>query len=114
MSLEAVVAAAAYKPGWRIGFVDDAEVSGYDGRLRVVARTLDSRSPAHPVVVEHWITVPDGDRDDDRWARWLLDQLVKIETHEACEFFTVDGHRPFYPCHGLDDDPYTIRPAHSG
>ena len=34
--------------------------------------------------------------------------MLAIETHEACEFFQVDGVRPFVPNHGPGRNPYTV------
>jgi hypothetical protein len=46
------------------------------------------------------------DRLDRRgFARWAYARLLDAERHEAGEWFTVDGHRPFFPRHG-DGDPY--------
>jgi hypothetical protein len=58
--------------------------------------------------VHHYFPVPAATYDLRSWRRWLLDCFIKVETHEACEFFQIGGERPFAPNHGPGRDPYTI------
>jgi hypothetical protein len=52
--------------------------------------------------------VPAATYNERSWRRWLLDRLLKVETHEACEFFQLDGERPYAPHHGPGWDPYMV------
>lgn len=52
--------------------------------------------------------VPPAAYDRRSWQRWLFDQVLLVEQHEACEFFQVDGRRPYAPNHGPGRNPYTI------
>ncbi len=52
--------------------------------------------------------VPPAAFDRRSWQRWLLDQILLIERHEACEFFRVDGDRAYAPHHGPGNDPYIV------
>lgn len=35
--------------------------------------------------------------------------ILRVEHHEACEHFRLDGVAPFYPEHGEGADPYRLR-----
>lgn len=58
--------------------------------------------------VNHYMPVPPAAYNRQSWQRWLLDQFLLVERHEACEFFTIDGERPYAPHHGPGNDPYII------
>ncbi len=47
-------------------------------------------------------------RSEQSWQRWLLDRLLEVKRHEACEFFQINGERVYAPHHSEDEDPYTI------
>ena len=34
--------------------------------------------------------------------------ITEVERHEACEFFQIDGERPYAPHHGPGNDPYIV------
>jgi hypothetical protein len=61
--------------------------------------------------VAHQFPVPPGVAYTMPWDKWVLDCIAAVERHEMCEFFSVNGKRPFYPAHGPDADPYKIRRA---
>lgn len=50
----------------------------------------------------------------DDLIRWAFDQLLLVERHEAGEFFTVDGARPFFPHHQLEGSPYVLVDRRTG
>lgn len=58
--------------------------------------------------VVHYFPVPPAAFDRRSWQRWLLEQFLAVERHEACEFFTIDGDKPYAPHHGPGNDPYII------
>jgi hypothetical protein len=89
---------------------DHADVHGAAAgglTLEVHAHTDDAYHDGSRSVI-HYFPVPAATYDKRSWRRWLLDCLIKIETHEACEFLQIDGERPFAPNHGPGRDPYTI------
>lgn len=96
----------AYKPGWSF------KKAGPGGRfLCVFARTVDSLQQDRMRTTQHQFEIPDG-LDDAGFAEWVLARLLEVEGHEAREFLTVDGHRPFWPNHQDEGSPYehVVRP----
>jgi hypothetical protein len=129
-ALQEIVDIMEYRPGWRFKLEhiqrDDptAEHSGAEGlTFIVITMGYDTYHPerGEHYGVYHYFVVPAATYNRESWLRWVLDQLVKVETHEACEFFrlvpeTVPGEpdeeravRPFAPNHGPGWDPYGIR-----
>lgn len=98
MGAAEIVAALAYKPGWR--FKLGGPLNRY---LCVFATTPDSHAPTRERTTQHMFELPDLDGRD--FARWVFDRLLDAERHEAGEFFQIDGFRPFYPNH-QGEDPY--------
>lgn len=111
-ALDAIVKATQYKAGWTLSLVD-----GYDRGQDCVGLTLviNIRCPnsyhpdAMPINVNHLFPVPAASYNESSWRRWLFEQILLVERHEAMEFFQIDGERPFAPNHGPGHDPYTIR-----
>lgn len=58
--------------------------------------------------VNHYMLVPPAAYNEASWRRWLLEQVLLVERHEACEFFKIGGVRPYAPHHGPGNDPYVI------
>ena len=73
----------------------------------------------------HYMPVPPAAFDRRSWRRWLFEQLLLVERHEACEFFRFEydtpnqigterlgtNHhveRPYAPHHGPGNDPYIV------
>lgn len=132
--LENLVEHLRYRPGWRVALRDivrdpasshGAEASG----LTFIVTTLGYNS-YHPergetYRVNHYFPVPAATYNRASWQRWLLDCILKVESHEACEFFALEYdegvpegapddasglvvRRPYAPTHGPGDDPYVI------
>jgi hypothetical protein len=126
-ALARMVESLRYKPGWTFSLrpIDRGQGS--------VGLTLDILTSGynsyHPETgpnyrVHHYMPVPPAAYNEQSWRRWLLDQLIKVESHEACEFFRFeyegqftkrDGsisdtyvERPYAPHHGPGQDPYII------
>jgi hypothetical protein len=59
--------------------------------------------------VHHYMPVPPAAYDIRSWKRWLFDQILLVERHEAAEFFQVGDDRPYAPSHGPGNDPYILR-----
>lgn len=62
-----------------------------------------------PYRVHHYRIVPAATFNRESWQRWLFDQVLEVERHEAMEFFDIDGSVPYAPNHGPGHDPYVVR-----
>lgn len=118
MTLPELVAGLAYKPGWRFALIEapSREIwwprPGVDLVFMLEYAAADSSDPARIIPIQHQFDVPPAPAGS--WERWLLDRILDAEHHEAMEFFTVSGRRPFYPIHDgpggtLLEDLYAIR-----
>lgn len=126
VDLAVLVEALVYKPGWefRLDGVDRGQ--GSEGlTLCILIETPDSYNVDRLRMVMHYMPVPPASFDQRSWQRWLLEQILLVERHEACEFFTLvtkgdfvlrDGshateirNKPYAPSHGPGNDPYIIR-----
>jgi len=108
-ALEELVRQVSYKPGWVIYLqnVDRGQASvGLTLCIRIT--TPDSYNPETKRSVMHYMPVPPAAYNEQSWRRWLLEQLLLVERHEACEFFQINGQRPYAPHHGPGNDPYII------
>lgn len=110
-----VVRSITYKPGWTITIEHMTRryehLAGGEGMtLRIEFRNQDSTNPGNEVGLDHYFAVPPAMYDRETWERWVFDRIVEMETHEAMEFFHVDGWAPFFPPHGDMNgrSPYTI------
>lgn len=106
-----LVSRLTYRPGWRISLDSTDRGQGSVG-LTLIIRTLgyDSYAPEngeHYAVV-HYMPVPPAAYNERSWKRWLLDQFLLVEQHEACEFFMIGDDRPYAPFHHDGNNPYTI------
>ena len=111
-ALADVVARVSYKPGWCVWLKDmerDTEhLAGSEGLTLCIAATVQDSTSDDTTTVEHWFAVPPAEYDAETWQRWVLDQVLLVEQHEALEFFRVDGAAPYFPAHGQGRNPYTI------
>lgn len=99
-----------YKAGWRCYLADLDRGQGSRGLTLVINITgPDSYHPERRISVNHYMLVPPAAYDVRSWRRWLFDQLLLVEQHEAMEFFQLGGDRPYAPSHGPGNDPYLIR-----
>lgn len=116
-ALASLVERVRYRPGWKVSLEnvdrdkdEHGEIVG--SGLTLVIRTLgyNSYKPSagETYAVHHYFIVPAATYDERAWQRWLFDQLVLVETHEAMEFFKIDKRRPFAPNHGPGRNPYSI------
>lgn len=117
--LAEMVAHLDYRPGWGFVLRHLDRGQGSEG-LTLVITTLGYNS-YHPdqgetYRVNHYMPVPPASFDRRSWRRWLLEQVLLVERHEACEFFgfrtdgTQEGkERPYAPSHGPGNDPYLVR-----
>lgn len=109
--LQDLVKKTKLEPGWQISLADIDRGQGSSG-LTLVIRVL-SFDTYHPengrkYAVLHYFPVPPAAFNRRSWQRWLLDRYLDVVQHEACEFFQIDGVRPYAPHHGPGNDPYII------
>lgn len=113
-ALASVVADAAYKDDWsfRLEYKQrpTEQYAGSEGLTLVihVDNVPNSVKPGETTYVEHWMAVPPTSWGRDAWVRWVLDQILLVEAHEAMEFYAVGGFKPYFPAHGPGRDPYEI------
>jgi hypothetical protein len=110
-----LVAELTYRPGWsfKLSDVTDRDTASEEASgltLLVYTVGYDTYHPENGQTyrVAHHFPVPAATYNEQSWRRWLLDCVIKVETHEACEFFQIDGERPYAPQHGPGNDPYII------
>ncbi|MGH3496069.1 MAG: hypothetical protein ACRDP1_01195 [Nocardioidaceae bacterium] len=102
-----------YKPNYQFSLTHTDRGQGSVGlTLCIRISTPDSYDESKQVAVMHYMPVPPAAYEVRSWTRWLLNQVLLVESHESCEFFRLrDGekfHRPFAPNHGPGRDPYAI------
>jgi hypothetical protein len=108
--LHALVGQLSYKEGWKTWLEDMDRGQGSEGLTLVIQRYgPDTYHPERMMRVNHYMPVPPAAFDERSWQRWLLEQFLLVERHEACEFFQIGGERPYAPSHGPGNDPYLIR-----
>src|ERR1044071_3983009 len=93
-----LVKSLRYKEGWRFHLNEIDRGQGSKGLTLTIDITCqDSYHPENQLRVLHYMIVPPAAYDEKSWCRWLLDQILLVEQHEACEFFLINGHRPYAP-----------------
>lgn len=111
-ALASLVERLTFKPGWSFYLENLDRGQGSEGLtlvIRVTGTNSYSTSPDDlPISVAHYMIVPAAAYDERAWLRWLFDQCLLVETHEAGEWFKLDGSRPFAPNHGPGRNPYSI------
>lgn len=108
--LKSLLERFTYRPGWRAFLRNLDRGQGSEGTTLVIHATVpDTYHPgAADITIAHYFPVPPAAYDETSWRRWLLDCILLVEQHEACEFFAIDGERVFAPHHGPGENPYTI------
>lgn len=109
VALAELVEAVKFRPGWSFALKSVDRGQGSVGlTLMIRVTTVNSYPPHEPMVVMHFMPVPPAAYDAQTWCRWLFDQCVLVDRHEACEFFEVGGVKPYAPHHQPGHDPYTV------
>lgn len=107
--LDELVEQLCYKQGWEFSLQHEERGQGCCGLTLAITITVpDSYDLRHNITVRHYMIVPAAAYNRQSWQRWLLEQILLVERHEACEFFIVNGVRPYAPHHGPGHDPYTV------
>jgi hypothetical protein len=107
--LRDLIGSLTYKPGWVFNlriFREDDDETPRGWRFHVISDTPDSFNFARRIRVNHAFPIPPASWNRDTWAAWLFDRIRDVESHEAAEFFRIDGVREFAPHHGNGEDPY--------
>ena len=107
--LAELIDAVEYKPNWKLWIELEFADDGAGGwHFFVVSDTENSLLPGMRIRVRHGFLIPAASYNRDTWASWLFERIRDVETHEAGEFFKIDGLREFAPHHGNGEDPYTV------
>lgn len=109
--LRKLVDKMSYRPGWTFSLEDLDRGQGSRGlTLKVLSKGYDTYHPEQGETyrVWHYFPVPPAAYNEQSWIRWLLDRIIEIERHEACEFFQIGHERPYAPHHGPGNDPYIV------
>lgn len=124
--LDSLVGSLTYKDGWSFLLRELDRGQGSKGlTLVITVTTVNSYPPHEPLRVAHYMPVPPAAYDARSWRRWLFDQILLVERHEAAEFYRFPvppkydaaanvhlaqpDERPYAPSHGFGQDPYLIR-----
>ena len=111
VDLAELVKTLQYRPGWTFALIDLNRGQGSEGlTLDIVTLGYNSYhiDRGQHYSVHHYMPVPPAAYDKRSWRRWLFDQVLLVERHEACEFFQINGERPYAPHHGPGNDPYIV------
>lgn len=132
-ALSELVHVLRYKDGWTFTLNDITRGQGSLGLTLIInVKTRDSYHPDQWITVQHLMPVPPAAYDWRSWRRWLFEQIMLVEQHEAMEFFALVTYRtagrttdpatgnervdvdavidrPYAPSHGPGNDPYLVR-----
>jgi hypothetical protein len=97
-----------YRPGWSFHLADLDRGQGSEGLTLIIQAVVPDSYNPRDIRISHYMPVPPASFNEQSWRRWLLEQIILVETHEACEFLKFDGERPYAPHHGHGEDPYVI------
>lgn len=98
-----------YKPGWEFHLQNNQDPDGSGGlALNIISDTENSFDFERRIRVRHSFLVPPASYNRNVWVAWIFARIRDVETHEAGEFFRVDGVREFAPHHGNGEDPYLV------
>lgn len=113
--LAELVSACTYRPDWEVYLRDEvrdpADTHGVESRgltLSIVVTGPNSYPPHELLRVRHLFAVPPATYNYESWRWWLFERFLAVERHEAMEFFTIDGNKPYAPNHGPGWDPYLV------
>ncbi len=119
-ALADLVGRLRYRPGWTFALSDmerdpaDTHGAAAGGLTLVIfADVHDTYAPDWRRPVHHYFPVPAATYNGGSWLRWLLDCVLLVERHEACEWFrlgeAVTAERPFARTHGPGENPYVVK-----
>lgn len=108
--LEDLVSKLKYREDWTFYLPREYD-RGQGSRgltLNIVITCCDTYHPENEIRIRHLMPVPPAAYNRRSWQRWLFEQILLVERHEAAEFFQIDGDRPYAPLHGPGNDCYII------
>jgi hypothetical protein len=109
-ALAELVHRCTYRPGWHIWLGhEDRGQNSVGLTLVITTNTVNSYDHDKRMHVNHLFIVPAAAYDERSWRRWLFECFHQVELHEAMEFFTIAGQKPYAPSHGPGNDPYMVR-----
>lgn len=123
-ALHYLVERLSYRPGWTFELAHIDRGQGSKGLTLVI--TTKGYNSYHPdrgetYRVHHYMPVLPAAFDHRSWQRWLFEQILLVERHEAMEFFTIHDSpgsehfaKPYAPSHGPGNDPYIVRELGTG
>jgi hypothetical protein len=107
--LETLVKNLKYKPNWTLTLEHIDRGQGSKGlTLCIYINEPNAYQQDQRVRVVHYMIVPAASFDEQSWRRWLIEQLMLVEKHEAAEFFELYGEKVYAPNHGPGRDPYIL------
>jgi hypothetical protein len=110
--LRSLISRLTYMQGWEFVLREGMNRGqGSKGDTLVIYVTvLDSTDPEREDVIQvgHYFPVPPAAYNERSWRRWVFEQVLLVERHEAMEFFQVDGKPVYPPAHGPGNDPYMV------
>lgn len=95
------------EPGWRRFRLVRDEAHNY-AVLYIYTHNPNTYRPEEIRHTRHEFVVPVATYHRAAWIRWVFECFLRIEQHETCESFQVDGRRVYAPHHGNGWDPYTL------
>lgn len=105
-----LVQQCTYREGWNVWLQHEDRGQGSEGlTLTIQTSTVNSYRQDELIAVRHLFIVPAASYDRRSWRRWLFERFRDVESHEAMEFFTIGGEKPYAPSHGPGNDPYILR-----
>ena len=108
-ALKELVGAIKYREGWSFSLDSDYDRGqGCRGLTFNILVTCRDSYADRVTRVLHLMPVPPAAYNKRSWRRWIFEQILLVERHEAAEFFEIDGRKPFAPHHKDGNDPYTI------
>lgn len=82
------LAKVSYRPGWVFSIMEDLHQGP---TLRIVAQVEDGYHPGKMLDLGINSRIPDIITEPKQFHRWLLWRVLEIESHEAREYFRVNG-----------------------
>jgi len=110
-ALEEILIKTSYRPQWSLTLENIDRGQGSKGLtfcVYTVGYDTYNIDKGQTYRVVHYFPVPPASYNEESWKRWLLNRLIEVEIHEACEFLQINGTRPFAPHHGPGWDPYIV------
>lgn len=106
--LRDLVPRISYKQGWTFRLEEIDRGQGCGGLTLLIGATVPNSVGQGTVPILHLMPVMPAAYDRETWVRWILDQILLVERHEAMEFFRVDGDAPYFSEHAPGRDPYVV------